>query len=32
MKKGLLKDKIINITLRSTFNAENKELFISDQV
>ena len=28
----IIKDKIINITLRSTFNAENKELFISDQV
>ena len=28
----IIKDKIMNITLRSTFNAENKELFISDQV
>ena len=28
----IIKDKIINITFRSTFNAENKELFISDHV
>ena len=28
----IIKDKIINITFRSTFKAENKELFISDQV
>ena len=28
----IIKDKIINITFLSTFNAENKELFISAQV
>ena len=28
----IISDKIINITLRSTFNAENKELFISAHV
>ena len=28
----IIKDKIINITLRSTFKAENNELFISAQV
>jgi len=28
----IIKDKIINITFRSTFRAENNELFISDQV
>ena len=28
----IIKDKIINITFRSTYNAENKELFISDHV
>ena len=28
----IIKDKIINITFRSTFKAENKELFMSDQV
>jgi len=28
----IIKDKIINITFLSTFSAENKELFISDQV
>ena len=28
----IIKDKIINITFRSTFKAENNELFISDQV
>ena len=28
----IIKDKIINMTLRSTFKAEKSELFISDQV
>ena len=28
----IIKDKIINITFLSTFNAENNELFISAQV
>ena len=28
----IIKDKIINITFRSTFNAENRELFISAQL
>ena len=28
----IIKDKMINITFRSTFNAENKELFISAQL
>ena len=28
----IIKDKIINITFLSTFNAENKDLFISAQV
>ena len=27
----IISDKIMNITFRSTFRAENKELFISDQ-
>ena len=28
----IINDKMINITFRSTFNAENKELFISAQL
>ena len=28
----IISDKIINITLRSTFKAEKRELFISDQL
>ena len=28
----IIKERIINITFLSTFNAENKDLFISDQV
>ena len=28
----IINDKIINITFLSTFNAENNDLFISDQV
>ena len=28
----IIKDKIINITFLSTFSAENKDLFISDQL
>ena len=28
----IIKDKIINITFLSTFKAENKDLFVSDQI
>ena len=28
----IIRERIINITFLSTFNAENKDLFISDQV